>query len=95
VVKLWDWILAPGDRHESEAHAPGTKELLQVQDVSVTVVVAGEFYLLEAGDAVSFPSDDRGDGQSPIRSPTLAMRGEAAIELTPRTRLEPHLPGFC
>jgi transcriptional regulator with XRE-family HTH domain len=57
VVELWDWTLAPDDRHESEAHAPGTKELLQVQDGAVTVVVAGESYMLEAGDAVSFPGD--------------------------------------
>ena len=57
VVELWDWTLAPDDRHQSEAHSPGTKELLQVQDGNVTVVVGGESYLLEAGDAVSFPGD--------------------------------------
>jgi transcriptional regulator with XRE-family HTH domain len=57
VVELWDWILGPGDRHVSEAHSPGTKELLQVQQGSVTVVVADESLLLSAGDAVSFPGD--------------------------------------
>src|SRR5579875_3979518 len=30
VVELWDWTLAPGDRHASDAHSAGTKELLQV-----------------------------------------------------------------
>ena len=57
VVELWDWTFASGDRHESEAHAAGTKELLQVREGSVTVVVAGEAFVLEAGDALSFPGD--------------------------------------
>lgn len=57
VVELWDWTMGAGDRHESEAHSPGTKELLQVLEGSVSVVVAGEKFVLEAGDAVSFPGD--------------------------------------
>src|SRR6266571_5120795 len=31
VLELWDWTLGAGDRHDSETHAPGTKELAQVQ----------------------------------------------------------------
>lgn len=57
VVELWDWTLGPGDLHESEAHSHGTKELLQVQTGTVTVVVDGEPFVLGAGDAVSFPGD--------------------------------------
>jgi transcriptional regulator with XRE-family HTH domain len=57
VVELWDWSLGPGDRHVSEAHAPGTKELVQVQQGTVTVTVAGEPVTLEAGDAVAFGGD--------------------------------------
>lgn len=57
VVELWDWTMVAGDTHESEAHSTGTKELLQVQEGSVSVVVAGETFVLEAGDAVSFPGD--------------------------------------
>jgi len=57
VVELWDWELAPGERHASEAHAPGTKELLQVQDGAVTIEVASERVALEAGDAIRFPGD--------------------------------------
>ena len=57
VVELWDWTLGPGDRHVSEAHTPGTKELLQVQHGAITVEVAGEPVSLEAGDAVTFPGD--------------------------------------
>jgi transcriptional regulator with XRE-family HTH domain len=57
VVELWDWSLMPGDKHESEAHAPGTKELLQVRDGPIIVVVASETFVLDAGDALSFPGD--------------------------------------
>jgi transcriptional regulator with XRE-family HTH domain len=57
VVELWDWTMFPGDGLESEAHAAGTKELLQVREGSLTLVVAGETHVLEPGDAVSFPGD--------------------------------------
>jgi len=57
VVELWDWTLGPGDRHASEAHAPGTKELVHVQEGSITVEVADQSVTLDAGDAVAFPGD--------------------------------------
>jgi len=57
VAELWDWTLGPGDRHGSEAHTPGTKELIQVQQGTIRVEVAGQPVTLEAGDAVAFPGD--------------------------------------
>lgn len=57
VTELWDWTMAPGDTHGSEAHSPGTKDLLPVQEGSISVVVTGEPFILGAGDAVSFPGD--------------------------------------
>ena len=57
VVELWDWTLGPGDQHASEAHSPGTKELLQVQQGTVTVSVADKTVILEVGDSVTFPGD--------------------------------------
>jgi transcriptional regulator with XRE-family HTH domain len=57
VVELWDWTLGPGDDHPSEAHTPGTKELIQVWEGTVTLDVAGEAVTLEVGDAVAFPGD--------------------------------------
>ena len=57
VVELWDWTLGPGDRHVSEAHAAGTKELVHVQEGSITVEVADRSVTLDAGDAVAFPGD--------------------------------------
>ncbi|WP_308293064.1 cupin domain-containing protein [Pseudarthrobacter raffinosi] len=49
--------MGPGNHHMSEAHSPGTKELLQVHQGAVTVVVAGQSVILDAGDAVAFPGD--------------------------------------
>lgn len=57
VVELWDWTLGPGDTHSSEAHAQGTKELVQVLHGSVRVEAGGESVVLKIGDAMSFPGD--------------------------------------
>lgn len=57
LVVLWDWTLGPGDRHAGEAHTPGTKELLQVQQGTMTVEVADESVTLTTGDALSFSGD--------------------------------------
>ena len=48
---------APATSTCSEAHAPGTKELLQVQQGTITVEVADQSVTLESGDAVAFPGD--------------------------------------
>lgn len=57
VVELWDWTLGPGDRHASEAHAEGTKELVQVLQGTISVDVADQPVTLRAGDAAGFPGD--------------------------------------
>jgi transcriptional regulator with XRE-family HTH domain len=57
VVELWDWTLEPGDRHESEAHTPGTKELVQVQQGQVSITVGDQEIVLKTGDAIGFPGD--------------------------------------
>jgi len=57
VVELWDWVLAPGERHDSEAHSDGTRELLHMQEGSLTVEVEGDRYDLGAGDALAFHGD--------------------------------------
>ena len=57
VVELWDWALGPGDRSASEAHVAGTREQLHVLEGEVTVEVAEQVLVLQAGDAVSFPGD--------------------------------------
>jgi transcriptional regulator with XRE-family HTH domain len=57
VLELWDWTLAPGDLHVSEAHTNGTRELLQVHQGTITLEVAAQTHALDAGDAVAFPGD--------------------------------------
>ncbi len=57
ILELWDWTLAPGDRHDSEAHVRGTKEILQVRGGTVTVEVNGQVEALAVDDTISFPSD--------------------------------------
>ena len=57
VVELWDWSLGPDERYASEAHAAGTRELLQVQHGAVAVEVGDDVVRLEAGDAAAFHGD--------------------------------------
>jgi transcriptional regulator with XRE-family HTH domain len=57
VVELWDWTLGPGDRHSSEAHRAGTKELMQVRAGTVSVQVGDDTVTLDPGDAMAFPGD--------------------------------------
>jgi transcriptional regulator with XRE-family HTH domain len=57
VVELWDWTMNPGDRHASEAHAEGTRELIHVLVGTITVEVGDESVDLQVGDAMAFPGD--------------------------------------
>lgn len=57
VVVLWDWLLHPGDRHESEPHPRGAQELLQVHSGVVALDVGSSHHELVASDAVMFPGD--------------------------------------
>ncbi|WP_297343959.1 helix-turn-helix domain-containing protein [Amnibacterium sp.] len=57
VVELWQWTMATGERHQSEAHAAGTQELLQVLEGRLVLEVGGETVELTPGDAVRFRGD--------------------------------------
>lgn len=57
VVELWDWSLAPGDLHSSEAHTDDTRELLHVHEGTLRITIDGEQYDLTAGDALTFRGD--------------------------------------
>lgn len=71
VVELWDWTLAAGETHSSEAHAPGTRELVHVLQGSLTIETAGQTITLTNGDAAAFCGDsDHGysnHGKRPVR----------------------------
>lgn len=57
VVELWDWTLGPAESHASEAHTPGTGELMQVHEGTVTVRIGDVAVVLAAGDALTFGGD--------------------------------------
>lgn len=57
VVELWDWHLGPGDDYRSEAHVPGTWELLTVLQGTVRLHAGGRSWDLGPGDAASFAGD--------------------------------------
>ena len=89
VLELWDWSLAPGDRHDSEAHVHGTKEILQVREGTVTVTVGGRVEILGVDDALSFagdlPHSYANDGAVPARfSLTVHEPGVGAAVSTDR-----------
>jgi transcriptional regulator with XRE-family HTH domain len=56
-VELWDWHLAPGERHVSVTHAPGTRELVHVRAGTLTVVVDSIEHRATEGETVDFHSD--------------------------------------
>ena len=53
-VELWRWHLAPGDRHDSEGHIDGTRELLAVIAGTLTLEVGDETHQVAHGGAVLF-----------------------------------------
>ncbi len=71
LAELWDWTLAPGDRHASEAHSAGTEELLQVHQgtITVEVEVGGQSMNLGTGDALAFPGDVTHSYANPEKRP--------------------------
>lgn len=69
IIELWDWTLGPGDRHASDAHAAGTKELVHLLAGSITVEIDDQTVTLEPGDAVGFPGDVEHTYANPNREP--------------------------
>lgn len=57
VLELWDWHLGVGDWHVSEAHSPGTQEVVHVLAGTVRIGVEEQSVTLATGDAVAFPGD--------------------------------------
>lgn len=87
VLELWDWTLAVGDRHNSEAHVRGTKEILQVREGTVTVAVADQVEVLAVGDAISFASDVAhsyaNEGTEPARFSLTVFEPGVGVGSTP------------
>jgi len=88
VVELWDWTLGPGDLHVSEAHTPGTRELVQVQQGTVTVEIADQPVTLKAGDAVAFGGDVAHSYANPGMQPARFSLAVFEPGVGPRSRPE-------
>lgn len=89
VVELWDWRLGPGDRHGSEAHVTGTRELLQVLEGALTVQVGDQTYDLDVGDSLTFYGDTEHSYANPHEAPArfALCVYEPDVGLTPRTEI--------
>ena len=57
VVELWDWTLAPGEAHVTEAHSAGTRELLLVLEGEVDLRVGDRTERIGTGDSAAFAGD--------------------------------------
>lgn len=85
MLELWDWTLGPGDSYASDAHRPGTYELLHVLSGQLTLTVGQVVHQLRAGQAASMiadaPHSYRNEGRRPVRF-TMTV-------LEPLTRVRP------
>lgn len=87
IVELWDWTLAAGETHDSEAHAAGTRELALVRHGALTIEIAGQSVTLHTGDAVSFCGDT--DHRYCNNGKRTARFSLAVFEPGPRTATPP------
>jgi len=66
LVELYELRLGARSTHSSEAHAPGTHELLVVLSGQLKMHVDGEVYELAAGDSVAFAADRPHAYENPV-----------------------------
>lgn len=88
VLELWDWTLAPGEQHVSEAHTTATRELLHVQEGTITLEVADESVTLDIGDAVAFPGDAEHSYANPGEQPARFILAVFEPGVGPESRSE-------
>ena len=67
-VELYELRLAARSTHASEAHAPGTHELIVVLTGQLRMWVAEECYELSTGDAIAFAADRAHSYENPAGS---------------------------
>jgi transcriptional regulator with XRE-family HTH domain len=53
-LELWSWRIRPGEGHDSEAHPPGTVELVRVDAGELTLTVDGRDHTVPTGTTASF-----------------------------------------
>jgi len=72
-TELWDWVLAPGDAFDGDAHPAGAREILSVRAGRLTLTVGEETPEIDAGDTLLFRAD---------RPHRYANRGTAPVCFT-------------
>lgn len=74
-IELWDWRFAPYERHDSEGHQPGTREMAHVLIGRIVVSVDGTDYAVASGQTLDYRADRahtyRNDSDSPARAVTI------------------------
>lgn len=57
MFELWAWTIMPGDGSNADAHSPGTRELISVEQGSLRVTVGTETLILTAGESARLITD--------------------------------------
>lgn len=57
MFELWSWIIKPGDGSHADAHSPGTRELISVEQGSLRITVGTETLTLNAGESARLITD--------------------------------------
>ena len=83
-TELWRWTLSPGDRHASEAHVDGTREMVHVVDGTLTLEVDGVAHTVAAGGAALFHADRPhaygNDRKRPVRFVMLVLQPDPDLD---------------
>ena len=76
-VELWRWEVMPGEAFGGDAHAPASREMVWVQEGTVTLTVAGERHTLGPGQCARFPASRphrySNESQEPVRFTMVAV----------------------
>ncbi len=65
MVELYELRLAPRATHVSDAHAPGTRELLVVLSGTLRMRIGADVHDLAAGDSITFEADSEHTYENP------------------------------
>jgi transcriptional regulator with XRE-family HTH domain len=57
MFEIWSWRIEPGDIHRSDAHSPGTLELISVMRGRLQITVGRETLSLKSGEAARLITD--------------------------------------
>jgi transcriptional regulator with XRE-family HTH domain len=83
-IELWHWTLAPGDIHDSDAHAAGTREMVHVVSGTLTLAVDAVDHDVPAGGAALFQADHqhryRNDGDDPVELVMVVVQPDADLD---------------